>query len=357
MNWQEIKAAIQPLDAQAMKQAAEYQDSLVKPAGSLGMLEKISIQIAGITGQVKNRADKKAHYLFGADNGVYAEGVTASPQEFTRLLMGFYCQGVNCGITVLCRQHNIDLYTVDMGIIGEVQGNVRRVKLMPNGTNNMAKEAAMPREIAEKAVETGFNLVKEAMDSGYTIISAGEVGMGNTTTAAACIKAVLQDYDLHHGVGRGAGLTDEAYARKKQVIADALALHRPDPNDFLDILSKVGGLDIAAMCGMYIGAAYYRIPIIVDGVIAIAGALLAYCFQPLVKDFLIPSHISKEPAYEMACRAMDMKPFLLMDMRLGEGSGCPIAMGIVDDALAIINEMNTFAEIQLSTDYQEGIHA
>ena len=357
MNWQEIKAGIHPLDAQAMEQAAQYQHALVKPAGSLGMLEKISIQIAGITGQVKNSADKKAHYLFGADNGVYAEGIAASPQEFTRLLMGFYSQGVNCGITVLCRQHNVDLYNIDMGIIGEVQGDIRRIKLMPNGTNNLAKEPAMPRDIAEQAVETGFNFVKEAIDCGYNLISTGEVGMGNTTTAAACIKAALQDYDLHRGVGRGAGLTDEAYARKKQVISDALAMHRPDPNDFLDILSKVGGLDIAAMCGMFIGAAYYRIPIVIDGVIAISAALLAYRFQPLTKDFMIPSHVSEEPAYQLASQAMDLKPLLLLDMRLGEGSGCPIAMGIVEDALAIINQMNTFEEIELATDYREGIKA
>ncbi|MEG1998133.1 MAG: nicotinate-nucleotide--dimethylbenzimidazole phosphoribosyltransferase, partial [Clostridiales bacterium] len=328
MDLQQISAAIKPLDQQAMENARQYQDTLVKPAGSLGALERISIQMAGITGQVKNTLSHKAHYLLGADNGVYAEGIAAAPQEFTRMLMEFYSRGVNCAITVLCHRHQIKLHLVDMGIIGPVAGNVRQIKLM-QGTNNMFREPAMPREIAEKAVENGFLLVKEAVEQGYDIIGAGEVGMGNTTTAAACIKAALGDTDPDHGVGRGAGLTDQAYEQKKQVIAGALALHHPDASDFLDILTKVGGLDIAGMCGMYIGAAYYRKPIVLDGVISIAAALLAYKFNPLTREFMIPSHVSEEPAYAMACQAMDLKPLMILDMRLGEGSGCPIAIGII----------------------------
>ncbi len=356
MDLQKINAAIKPLDKEAMEAAAQYQDTLVKPAGSLGALERISIQMAGITGQVKNEIRKKVHYLVGADNGVYAEGVAAAPQEFTKMLMEFYSKGINCAITVLCKQHQVQLELVDMGIIGPVAGNVRRIKLM-EGTNNIRKEPAMSREIAQQAVEQGFTLVKEAVEQGYEIISAGEVGMGNTTTAAACIKAALGDLESDRGIGRGAGLTDEAFANKKQVIYDALHLHKPRQNDFLDILSKVGGLDIATMCGMYIGAAYYRKPIVLDGVISIAAALLAYRFNPLTREYMIPSHVSEEPAYAMACQEMQLKPLMILDMRLGEGTGCPIAMGVIDDALAIINQMNTFAETALSTDYQEGIKA
>jgi nicotinate-nucleotide--dimethylbenzimidazole phosphoribosyltransferase len=354
---QEFISGIKPLNAAAMRQASQYQDTLVKPAGSLGRLEEISIQIAGITGIVKTKLDKKIHFVLGADNGIYDEGVAAAPQEFTNLLMGFYARNVKCGINVLCNRAGVDLKLVDMGIKGALNfPNIISHKLM-DGTGNFFVDKAMTRETAQKAIEIGIGLARYAHENGYSIIGTGEVGMANTATAAACIIAALGVDDAGQYIGRGAGLTDEAYEHKKEVIVSALARLKPEKNDVIDILSKVGGLDIAGLCGLFIGAAFYRIPIVVDGVISIAAALLAYRLNPLAKEFMIPSHISEEPAYKAASEHMELEPILNLKMRLGEGTGCPFAMQIVDDALAIINDMNTFAETALDTDYREGIKA
>lgn len=350
---------IRPLDAEAMKAAKARQDSLVKPAGSLGRLEDISIQVAGITGRVLNRIDKRIHFVLGADNGVYEEGVAAAPQEFTRLLMGFYARGVRCGVNVLCAQACADLVVVDIGVRGKLDHPGILPRKLMDGTGNFHRGQAMPRETAEKAVCVGLELAKRAHDGGYGIIGTGEVGMANTTTAAACIAAALgaRGVEAAKLAGRGAGLTDEAFARKTSVICESLDRLRPDPRDALGILSKVGGLDIAGLCGLFLGAAYRRIPIVVDGVISIAAALLAYGMNPLCREYMIPSHTSEEPAYRAAAERMGLEPILNLKMRLGEGAGCPIAMQVVDSALAILCEMNTFAETALETGYQEGIRA
>jgi nicotinate-nucleotide--dimethylbenzimidazole phosphoribosyltransferase len=340
-----------------MQLAKERQDSLVKPAGSLGRLEDISVQIAGITGKVRNKIDKKIHFVLGADNGVYDEGVAAAPQEFTNLLMGFYARGVKCGVNVLCGRAGADLRIVDIGVKGALDHpNIIPRKLM-DGAGNFYRDRAMTRETAEKAVGVGIELAAYAHGNGYGIIGTGEVGMANTATAAACIIAALgiAGEDAGRYVGRGAGLTDEAFEHKKHVISASLNRLKPDPDDAIDILSKVGGLDIAGLCGIFLGAAYWRIPAVVDGVISIAAALLAYRLNPLCREFMIPSHTSEEPAYRAAAEYMKLEPILNLKMRLGEGTGCPIAMQIVDDALAIIDEMNTFEETALSTDYQDGI--
>jgi nicotinate-nucleotide--dimethylbenzimidazole phosphoribosyltransferase len=356
LKLEESSKYIKGLDAKAIEAARSRQESLIKPAGSLGTLESISIQLAGITGRVKNNVNKRALFLFGADNGVYTEGIAATPQNFTNLLMHSYASGKKCGINVICEHNHVDLKLVDMGIIGEIDyTNVYNRKLMKNGTDNFYIEKAMSREIAIKAIEVGFEFAEYAHNAGYDIIGNGEVGMGNTTTASACIMAALEVYDADKAVGRGAGLTDEAFQRKKHVITEALKKHKPDCNDIVDVISKVGGLDIAAMAGLYIGAACYRLPIVIDGVISISAALLAYKFNPLVKEFMLPSHVSEEPAYRLAAEKMELKPMLNLGMRLGEGTGCPIAMEIVSNAISVINNMNTFEEINLETEYRKGI--
>lgn len=350
---EKIKKQLQPLDETACRAAAERQGQLLKPEGSLGLLEDISIQMAGITGKVKNSADKKILFLFGADNGVYEEGIASAPQEFTHMLMSHYAGTAKCGINVICEANQVDLILVDMGIIGTFEGqNIENHKLM-NGTHNFAKEPAMSRETALKAIEIGFDYARYAKNNGYDIIGNGEVGMGNTTTAAACVMAALNISDPEIAVGLGAGLTEDAFARKKQVIADALKKHQPDREDVVDILSKVGGLDLAAMTGLYIGAAYYKLPIVIDGVISIAAALLAYRFHPLTKEYMFASHVSKEPAYRLASEEMKLHPMLQLDMRLGEGTGCPIAMRVIDTALAVMREMNTFSDVAADTEYRE----
>jgi nicotinate-nucleotide--dimethylbenzimidazole phosphoribosyltransferase len=332
---------IKPLDQKAMEIAKKYHDTLVKPAGSLGRLEEIAIQIAGITGRVKNKIDKKIHFVLGADNGIYEEGIASAPQNFTNLLLSYYAAGQNCGINVLCNFAGVDLKVVDMGVIGNIENpQLLNYKLM-EGTNNFAKVPAMTRETAEKAVNIGTLLAKYAYENGYQIIGTGEVGIGNTSSSSACVMAAL-GISAAEAVGRGAGLPDEGYLHKKQVITDAVELHKPNPNDVIDILSKVGGLDIAGLTGLYIGAAYYRIPIVIDGFISAVAALLAYKINPLTKEYMIPSHISEEPGYKKIIEYMELEPILNLKMRLGEGTGCPLAMQIVDASLKIIDEMLSF---------------
>jgi nicotinate-nucleotide--dimethylbenzimidazole phosphoribosyltransferase len=211
----------------------------------------------------------------------------------------------------------------------------------------------MSGETAMKAVSAGMELAAEAKRDGYQIIGTGEVGMGNTTPAAACIMAALEADDPTEAVGRGGGLTDEAFEVKKRVIVNALKKHKPNPSDPLDILSKVGGLDIAGMTGIFLGAALHRLPAVIDGVISITAALQASVAAPLSKSYMIPSHLSREPGYVLAMRSLGLSPLLTLEMRLGEGTGCPMAMHIVDDALAIMNSMNTFDGVSLESEYRE----
>ena len=349
-----ITEKIFPLDFTATASARKRQDELLKPSGSLGELEEISIQIAGITGRVKNTLDKKIHFLFGSDHGIFDEGVSASPQYFTKVLTELYATGRGGAINELCRKNNIELKIYDLGVknLGRTPGINSDYKFMPGGTENFAHGRAMSPEIAERAVNLGISLVKKAKNENFNIIGTGEVGMGNTTPAAACIMAVLGNYD-ENLVGRGGGLTDEAFNKKKRVIISALNFHKPDKNNSLEILSCVGGLDIAAMTGIFLGAGIFRVPAVIDGVIAVAAALLAMKINPLCREFMIPSHKSLEPAYSAAAGELKLKPFLDLNMRLGEGTGCPIAMQIIDDALAIMNGMKTFDEINLESDYRK----
>ncbi|MDR1621247.1 MAG: nicotinate-nucleotide--dimethylbenzimidazole phosphoribosyltransferase [Synergistaceae bacterium] len=352
-----LAARIEPLDARSMREAAAYQDKLLKPAGSLGQLEAIAVQIAGITGRLHNRTDRKILFLFGSDHGVYDEGVSASPQDFTRVLMELYAKGEGCGINVLCRQAGVELRLIDLGVKGlsHHSGIDSRFRLMPDGTGNFARGAALAMlpKTAVQAVQAGFGLASEAKEDGFQILGTGEVGMGNTTPAAACIMAALGIDDPSLAVGRGGGLTDEAFQGKKRVVAEALKKHKPDPSDPIDILSKVGGLDIAGMTGVFLGAAYHRLPVVIDGVISVAAALLAAIAAPLSKDFMIPSHLSHEPGYALAMDRLKLTPLLNLGMRLGEGSGCPMAMRVVDDALALMNSMNTFDGASLESEYRK----
>ena len=351
-----IKKNIQPLDLNAINKARQRQNELLKPSGSLGELEEISIQIAGITGKIKNSFNKKIHFLFGSDHGIFNEGVSASPQYFTKVLMQLYESPEGGGaINALCKKNKIELKVFNLG----VKNLPSKYKFMPEGTNNFASldenkkpVKAMSIETAEKVIEFGINLVKEAKENNFDIIGAGEVGMGNTTPAAACIMAALENYN-ENLVGRGGGLTDEAFERKKRVIISSLKRHKPNKNNSIEILSCVGGLDIAAMTGIFIGGAVYRVPVVIDGVISIAAALLATRLEPLCRDFMIASHKSLEPAYSEAAKELKLKPFLNLNMRLGEGTGCPIAMQVIEDALAVMNDMKTFSEINLESEYRE----
>ena len=339
---QDILRDIKPLDTRAMNEAEELQRNLIKPPGSLGELERISIQLAGITGQVHNTIRHKAIFLFGSDHGIYEEGVCSSPQDFTKKLMLAYADKQNAGINILARQAGAELRLYDLGVKGlSHTTNIITHKFMTEGTNNFRLGRAMSVNTAEAAITFGVNLVRDAKREGIDLIGTGEAGMANTSPACACIMAALKSRDVSF-VGRGAGLSDEAFRHKQHVILDALKLHAGSLTDPVNILSCVGGLDIAAMVGVFIGGAVYRVPVIVDGVISAAGALLAYRLEPLTREYMFASHESLEPAYNHAAEAIGLKPALRMNMRLGEGTGCAVYMQIIDDALAIINGMGTF---------------
>lgn len=342
MHINEALHNITPLNSQAMNDARNLQQTFIKPLGSLGDLEKISIQLAGITGCVKNVMPRKIICLFGSDHGIYEEGVCSSPQDFTRKLMLVYATQQNAGINILSRQAGAELRIYDLGVKNlEPHENIITHKFLPNGTNNFLHGRAMSHDLTKKVIEYGISIVHDAKLEGINLIGTGEVGMSNTTPAAACIMALLNSHDKSL-IGRGAGLDDKAYARKQDVILEALRFHAECLTNPVDIISCVGGLDIAAITGIFIGGAVYHVPVIIDGVISIAGALAAYELQPLCREYMFASHESLEPAYNMAAKFMRLTPPLKLAMRLGEGTGCAVFMQIIDDALAIMNDMGTF---------------
>lgn len=336
---------ITPLNSEAMNEAQSFQNRFIKPSGSLGELERISIRIAGITGRPKNTLTRKIICLFGSDHGIYDEGVCSSPQELTRKLMEVYATQQNAGINILSRQAGAELRLYDLGVkgLGNHENIITR-KFMPNGTNNFLHGRAMPLELAEEVLMYGMSIVQDAKTEGVNLIGTGEVGMSNTTPACACIMAALNTRD-DSLIGRGAGLSDEMYEHKKNVILEALRFHESNLTDPLNIISCVGGLDIAAMTGIFIGGAIYHVPVIIDGVISIAAALLAYHLEPLTREYMFASHESLEPAYNYASKFLSLIPPLKLNMRLGEGTGCAVFMHVIDDALAVINEMGTFDEL------------
>ena len=258
--------------------------------------------------------------------------------------MEVYAGKQNAGINILARQAGAELRVYDLGVKNlSHHKNIITRKFLNNCTKNFLRERAMSHELAEEVITFGIDLVRDAKSEGVDLIGTGEVGMGNTTPACACIMAALKSRDVNL-VGRGAGLSDENFSRKQKIILEALNFHAQNLTDPVNILSCVGGLDIAAMVGVFIGGAVYHVPVVVDGVISIAGALLAYQLQPLIRDYIFASHESLEPAYKFAAEFMKLKPALKLSMRLGEGTGCAVYMQVVDDALAVINEMGTFED-------------
>ncbi len=360
----EIIAAIEndgDLYAEAIQEAEARQKVLAKPTGALGTLEDISIQMAGITGKVKNTVNERAIVIMSADNGVVEEGVASAPQSVTLSQTINFTRRLT-GVSSMAKHFGIDLLVVDIGVklpIPEVlytDSMVENGKLtskifnkrLANGTKNLAKEPAMTREQALTAILCGIDAVKAIKDCGYEIFGVGEMGIGNTTTSA-CVLSALTGTSGEAVVGRGGGLNDEGLAKKIRIVDDAVAKVKDD--DIIDILAKVGGFDICAMVGAFLGAAYYRLPVVVDGYISAVAALAATRLAPKTFNFLFGSHLSKEQGYKIAVDAMGIKPYFDLGMRLGEGSGCPISFNIIETACATMNEMATFAEGAIDADY------
>lgn len=337
-------------DQAAMDAARAYQATLAKPPESLGRLEALSIQLAGITGKIHNRMERTHLLVFAADNGVVEEGVSSAPQSVT-LQQTINLTRAKTGASTLCRHFGVGITVCDVGVNAEIHDKAVLNRKIAFGTNNIAKMPAMTREQAVTAILTGAGV---AIHTEADALGVGEMGIGNTTTSAAVISALL-DVPPEQVTGRGGGITDEAFQRKKEVIRRAIETNRPDKTDVIDVLSKVGGLDIAAMCGAFLGAAATRRPVVIDGFISAVAALCAVRLKPEARHYLVPSHASFEIGYTLAMQAMDLQPMLLLGMRLGEGSGCPLAFQVLDAACAIINEMATFQQAGIDDGYLEEI--
>ncbi len=343
MELEQLIKKIEPLDRNAMKKAVDRLNSLTKPQGSLGVLEDIVIQLAGITGAVMPQVKNKVVIVMAGDHGVVEEGVSSAPQSVTPQMVYNFLNG-GAGINVLARCAGAQVKVVDVGVADPTLNSPglisRKVRL---GTANMAKEPAMSREEAIAAVKIGIEVAQGEIDQGINLLATGEMGIGNTTSSSA-ILAVYSDAALSTIVGPGVGLSNEGVLNKIRAIETALRVNQPDPADPLDVLAKVGGLEIAGMTGLILGSASRRVPVVLDGFISGAAALIAYKIAPQVKDYIIASHLSQEPGHKLVLEAMGMEPMLRMHMRLGEGTGAALAFNIIEAAVRIMSEMATFEE-------------
>lgn len=339
-----------PLNRGTMTAAEEYQARLAKPPGSLGRLEESSIQLAGITGRVHNALNKKQLLVFAADNGVVAEGVSSAPQSVTKQQTINLMRG-KTGAAVLAKHFGCGLTVCDVGVNADIYESTVLNRKIAYGTQNICTGPAMTREQTLQAILTGAEIAR-TVDA--DVIGVGEMGIGNTTTSSA-VLAVLLGADVEAVTGRGGGITEESFRKKKAVIRTAIEVNRPDRDDVVGVLSKVGGFDLAAMCGAFLGAAAARRPAVIDGLISAAAALCAVRLCPNVRGYLVPSHASFEIGYRLAMEAMDLRPLFDLGMRLGEGSGCPLAFQVLDAACAVINDMATFDEAGINDDYLDEI--
>ena len=342
--------AVAPLDRGAMTAAETYQARLAKPPGSLGRLEELSIQLAGITGQVHNELTQKQLLVFAADNGVVAEGVSSAPQSVTKQQTINLTRG-KTGAAVLAKHFGCGLTVCDVGVNADIYESAVLNRKIAYGTQNICTGPAMTREQTLQAILTGAEIAR-TVDA--DVIGVGEMGIGNTTTSSA-VLAVLLGADVEAVTGRGGGITEESFRKKKAVIRTAIEVNRPDRDDVVGVLSKVGGFDLAAMCGAFLGAAAARRPTVIDGLISAAAALCSVRLCPNVRGYLVPSHASFEIGYRLAMEAMDLRPLFDLGMRLGEGSGCPLAFQVLDAACAVINDMATFDEAGINDDYLDEI--
>lgn len=338
---------IQQTDSRLLVQAQERLDRLTKPIGSLGRLEELAARYVMITGEMKPAVPRGVVFTFAADHGVTAEGVSAYPSAVTPQMVLNFLRG-GAGVNVLARHAGIEVRVVDIGVAFDFEaapGLIHR-KVMP-GTKNLLVEPAMSPIQAEEALQVGIELVTEAALQGIGLIGTGEMGIGNTTASSA-IAAAMTRRPASEVTGRGTGIDDASHARKIDVIQRAIELHRLDPTNAMDVLAKVGGLEIGGLAGLMLGAAAARIPVVLDGFIAGAAALIAVGLQPRCKDYLIASHRSVERGHEAILNHLGLKPLFDLDLRLGEGTGACLGMSLVFAAIKIFTEMATFDEAGVS---------
>lgn len=339
-----IKQIICP-DANAVKRAEEQWNSIAKPLHSLGLLEGAVIKLAGITGSERINPDKRCAVIMCADNGVVSEGVTQTDSSVTRIVAESIARG-SSNISHMAKTFNADVIAVDVGMNTDSDNPLILRKKTAYGTKNITVGAAMTNEQARAAITAGIDTVKLCAENGYKIIVTGEMGIGNTTTSSA-IASVLLDEPISAVTGRGAGLDSEGLKRKISVVGRAVEINKPDKNDALDIIAKLGGFDIAGMTGLFLGGAVYRVPIVIDGFISAVSAALAIMLNPLAREYMLASHVSKEPAGIKMLNLIGLKPLITAEMCLGEGTGGILLLPLLDGALSVYGSAHRFSDLPM----------
>lgn len=337
---EELVDKVPHLDREAMEKARERQDDLTKPQGSLGRLEDISIRMAGIQGRALPEIKEKVVFTFAGDHGVVREGVSAYPGEVTAQMVYNFIGG-GAAINVLARHSRARVVVADLGIAGEVEVEGLVKRKVGHGTGNIAREMAMSRAQAGECIEAGTDIFHD-YGGGAELIALGDMGIGNTTASSAICSAIT-GREPEEVTGSGTGIDSRTYRRKVRVVGRALELHKPDPRDALDVLSKVGGYEIGGLAGVALAAASQRVAVVTDGFISTAGALLAYTLNPEIKNYLFASHRSVEKGHRAMLEHIGIEPLLDLNLRLGEGTGAALAMGIIEASVKVLREMATFS--------------
>lgn len=347
MTLDDVVGRIRPVDSRAMQAATQRQQQLTKPPGSLGRLEDLSVQLAGIFGTDRPTFGNTTLIVAAADHGVVAQGVTGYPQAVTaQMVLNFLAGGA--AISVMARSRGADLVIVDAGVSAPLPEHLDlRVVAPGRGTGDITQGPAMTRDQAEACIRAGIDLAKAAAGHGASIIGTGDMGIGNTTSASA-ITAAVTGASPTRTTGRGTGRTDPELTHKIACVERALAVNQPDPSDGLDVLTKVGGFEIGVLAGVALGGARARRAVVLDGFVSGAAALIAHCLCPTVHDYLIAGHVSAEPGHVIALEHLNLQPLLDLGMRLGEGTGALLAAGLVEVAAACLSDMATFDEAGVS---------
>jgi nicotinate-nucleotide--dimethylbenzimidazole phosphoribosyltransferase len=344
----ETQLKISPLKNEFIEIARARLDILTKPKGSLGRLEEFASTLVAVTEDPMPEIGKKVIFTFAGDHGVSSEGVSAFPREVTTQMVFNFLTG-GAGINVLARHAGAEVVVVDIGVDHDFSEAASRhpvplkIRKVVRGTRNIRSGPALTRTEAEKCISVGIELAEEYAEKGYRLFGTGEMGIANTTPSAA-IASLLTGRPVSEVTGKGTGIADGALKHKIRVIEEAIALNRPDPADPVDVLAKVGGTEIGGIAGLIIGAAAHRVPVVIDGFISTAGALVAYCIEPRTKDYMFAAHRSVETGHSVMLEAIGLRPILDLDLRLGEGTGAALAMMMIEAGLKIYREMATFAE-------------
>jgi nicotinate-nucleotide--dimethylbenzimidazole phosphoribosyltransferase len=338
---------IKPLDRVFFKKAQSRLDNLTKPKGSLGRLEEIAARVVAITEELRPQVNRKRIYVFAGDHGVEKEGVSCYPREVTAQMVLNFLRG-GAGINVLARQIGAEVQVVDIGVDHDFQGISGLIdRKIARGTGNLARGSAMSRKQAIQSLAVGLELAREARREGVNLLGCGDMGIGNTTPSSA-ITAVMTGESPEKITGKGTGIDPEKWRKKIKIIRAAIGKNRPQRSDPIDVLAKVGGFEIGGIAGLILGAASLRIPVVIDGFISGAGALIAAGLSPRVGEYVFASHQSVEPGHRAVLKSLRQRPLMELDLRLGEGTGAALGMGLVEAAVRILNEMAAFGEAKVS---------